>query len=485
MRSMTALFLSILVALLPWSEAAAKPKEPQRATANLFAGTTRDPYQLALQATIWGYPLVRAAQLREKATQPDNPFAPRPSTVATAPINQLGRAKALSDHDTRIGVAPNNDTLYVLTFIDTAAGPFKLETPDFADRYYAFQFGEADSSTLHTYGQRTHGPKLPPVFIVSPDYHGAKPRGALLVRSTQRYLMVAGRILVTDPRDLPRASALADSIRLHKWLGRGKLVDPPLTAQRPLGAEAGQIADDLRLLADLGTVLRDWRPSPAEVRLVRSFGRIGLTPAAGFRPARLSTTERAAVAQGIHDGLDLVRAKTRDLGITANGWSTSYAGSIFGTDYLLRAAVAMDQIYVVNREEALYPVAHVDRDGKPLDGRKSYVICFTRDQMPPVNAFWSITMYYAKGFLVPNAMHRYSIGDRTPGLVYGPDGSLKIVVQNESPGQDRESNWLPAPPEGFMLMMRLYRPGPAILDRTWQPPAIVPADRAPGSCAGR
>jgi len=222
--------------------------------------------------------------------------------------------------------------------------------------------------------------------------------------------------------------------------------------------------------------------------LLQSFEAIGLTRQDGFRLDRLNTSQRAAVEAGIADGLKIIRAKTRNLGAMANGWSTSYSGSIFGKDYLLRAAVAMDQIYVVDKDEALYPVAHFDSVGAPLNGRTAYTICFAKADLPPVNAFWSITLYYAKGFLVPNSLKRYSIGDRTPGIAYGKNGSLKLYVQNDDPGAGKTANWLPAPKEGFMLMMRLYRPKASAMTGEWHPPAIMPtvaSSTTADACSGQ
>ncbi len=470
-HSLRALLLASVLSIAP--PLVAEPLGTAGTTQQIFGAPSEDPYTLATRATVWGYPLVRAAQLREKATQPDHPFAPRAATVATAPINRLGLARALSDPDTRIGVAPNNDTLYELAFLDTNVGPFQLVTPDFGDRYYVFQFVEADSSTLQSYGQSSHGRRLPPIFIVGPDYRGMAPKGSLLVRSRQRYLMVAGRILIDGAKDLPLVHRLQDGIQLRKWLGPDQLVEAPVTPQRPLSsAPAG---DPTRWLADLGTVLRDWRPDPAEAPLLASFKKIGLTPEGGFSDRDLTSTEREAVKRGIEDGLTAIAAKTRALGAVENGWSTSYAGSRFGSDYLLRAAVAMDQIYVLDKNEALYPVAHLDGAGQPLDGRKPYTICFRKQDLPPVDAFWSMTLYYAKGFLVPNAIGRYSIGDRTPGLVYGRDGSLRLLVSDADPGAGRRSSWLPAPPDKFMLMMRLYRPKKQAIEAQWHPPAIIAA----------
>ncbi len=477
--------LVVLMLLTPASHAGREPLRQAATTRTLFSGPSADPYTLALRATIWGYPLVRAAELRQKATQPDHPFAPRPATLATAPINRLGRARALANPETRIGVAPNNDTLYALAFLDTDVGPFQLDTPDFGRRYYVFQFGEADSSTRYAFGQGSHGAKLPPIFIVGPGYRDPTPPGAIVVRSQQRYLMVAGRVLIDGPKDLPLVHALQDRIQLRKWLAPGRLVEASVTPQRPLATAA---AAPWKLLADLGVVLADWRAAPEDRALLASFRRIGLTPRGGFRVETLAPADRAAVERGIADGLEIIRAKTKALGTIANGWSTSDAGSQFGQDYLLRAAVAMDQIYVLDKREALYPVAHLDGAGQPLDGHADYVICFPKRDLPPVDAFWSITLYYDRGFLVPNAIGRYSIGDRTPGIAFGRDGSLRLYIQNADPGPDKRNNWLPTPREKFMLMMRLYHPTERAIAGRWHPPAVIrvspPSGASPAGTSG-
>ena len=483
-----ALPLALLLSIAAAQPLQAGPLQSATNTQQIFASASTDPYTLAVRATVWGYPLVRAAQLRQKATQPEHPFAPRPTTLATAPINRIGRARDLAGPDTRIGVAPNNDTLYSLAFLDTQAGPFQLDTPDFGTRYYVFQFGDADSETRQSYGQSSHGGRLPPIFITGPDYRGEIPKGVKVVRSAQRYLMVAGRVFVDGSQDLPNVRQIQDAIRLRKWLGQGRLAQAPIPSQRPLAGDVNGVPGVLKLLANLGTVLEDWRISKEDADLATSLRRIGLTAENGFRYTHLPPAERAAIELGVADGLAIIREKTRHLGTLSGGWSTSYVGSRFGQDFLLRAAVAMDQIYVLDKGEALYPVAHLDVQGRQLDGRNNYTLCFRKQDLAPVDGFWSITLYYEKGFLAANPIDRYSIGDRTPGLTYGPDGSLRLLIQNDDPGADRRANWLPAPREPFMLMMRLYRPKTKAADARWHPPAVQPINTkvppASGGCEG-
>ncbi|WP_176488999.1 DUF1254 domain-containing protein [Rhizorhabdus dicambivorans] len=441
---------------------------------DLFGGTTADPYLLALRAYIWGYPLVRAAQVRQNTTLPADPFRPRPPSAAGAAINRLGHAAELATPLMKQGVAPNNDTLYSLAWLDMREGPFVLEMPDFGDRYYTVQFGQADSSTEQALGQRTHGGQLPPVLIQGPDQQVALPAGMVGVRSRQRYMMIAERSLVRTPADLPAVHALQRAMRLRRWVdyAAGTDLPAPVSDQRPLLAPDTRCPAPLHFLEMLGNVLRDWRPDAGEARLISGLRPLGLAAGRGFRLEALSQAGRAAAARGLADAEAAVRAKTFTLGRNVNGWSVNYGGSVFGEDHLLRAAVAMDQIYVLPAEEALYPNARSDGGGQPLDGRNRYVLRFGAGDLPPVDAFWSITMYFARGLMVPNAAGIYSIGDRTGGLVRNADGGIDIMIQQEPPAAPRSVNWLPAPPEPFMVMMRLYRPRAPVRSGHWKPPAI-------------
>lgn len=439
-----------------------------------FADPTEDARLIAARAFVWGYPLVRSAQLRQNLTRPEDPLQPHPPSSPGAAINRFGHARELGSPRMRQGVAPNNDTLYSLAWLDMKTGPFVLETPDFGDRYYTFQMGQADSSTEQSLGRRTHGSKLPPVFIQAEGQRRRVPRGMVEVLATQRYLMIAGRVLVTGPSDIDAVGALQRQIRLRRWedYRRRRDVLPPITEQRRVST-APFAKDPAAFLTSLGEVLRDWQPSAEEAALVRSFERIGLSGRHGYRPKRLSPSVLQSSLRGVADGEGAVRQKTFTLGKNARGWSINNAGSVFARDYLLRAAVAMDQIYVLPREEALYPNARLDSEGRTLDGRNSYELHFSKEQLPPVHFFWSATMYHAQGLMVDNPIGRYAIGDRTAGLIREPDGGIRILIQNARPAELAKVNWLPAPAGPFMLMMRLYGPLERAQSGRWTPPGIV------------
>ncbi len=256
-------------------------------TEEIFAGRAEDPYTLAVRAYVWGYPLVSSAGLRQALTNPSDPFVRRPPTSPGAALNHLGLQEQLSDPRT-LGLGVNVDTLYALAWLDLADTPFVLETPDFGGRYYTFQMAQADTSAEASFGQRTHGSQLPPLFIHGPGYEGTAPKGMLGVRSSSRYFLVAGRILVdpSAPGDFDTVHALQRRIQLRPARDTVAPSDPP--AQRPLLDANRGIDPALSFLEQLGNVLRDFDTTrTSEAELVRSLAQIGLTTRSGFDPGRV------------------------------------------------------------------------------------------------------------------------------------------------------------------------------------------------------
>lgn len=444
-------------------------------TEAIFASPTQDPYTLAVRAYIWGMPLVDWAKVRVYQTRPDNPIVERGLRNAGAPINRFGRARALYGPESQDGVGPNNDTLYTNVWFDMEAGPFVVETPDFGDRYYTFTLYMGDTTSAQSLGQRTHGDKLPPLFLHDKNYRGEAPEGMVPVEVSTRYMLIAGRILVEDnEEDLARVHSLQDQVRartLCDWQA-GVDREPPITWQRPLTTVGVGHDEDLQFLDMLANVIADSPVSGSEGALVTSFAAIGLTPERGFDITSLTPATVDEVRRGLQDAQALVATHSRRLGVDVGGWTTNFSGGVFGDDYLLRAAVAKDQIGVSVREEAIYPIGRTDADGEPLHGDRRYRIHMPADNLPGVKGFWSITLYDDNGFMVANPIDRYSIGDRTKGLVTTAKGDLVIALQS-SPPSEADVNWLPTPKAPFYMMMRLYIPDGTVLDGSWQPPAIV------------
>lgn len=406
---------------------------------------------------IWGYPYVFAQRLRFRFTLPLTPDAPRPDTSAGAAVNRLGHQRRLSDPTLTSGVAPNVDTLYSLAFLDLACGTFRLRLPHFEDRYYSIQIGEADSSTAAVVGQRTHGPQPPEIML----HHRSRPISgadrATTIACRSRFVMVAIRILV-DPchsNDLRVVHELQNRIELS-GPSTPAAAPPPHLVERQRHDET---QDTAAFLDSLSAALADTEPAEVPAWVTDALGtvRIALDNPALRRSADL----------GLQEGLRAIERHVAQLGRTVNGWSINDRGTDFGGDHLLRAAVAYSQIYINPAEEALYPVCERDDRGKPLTGAHGYTVRFERGNHPPVDQFWSLTVYHAEGLLYDNAIDRYAITDRTPGLHIGVDGSLTIHLQTQRPTQP-DANWLPCPPGRFRLMLRLYGPR----NPTWDPPPV-------------
>lgn len=413
----------------------------------------------AIRTYVWAYPLLLACTVRQNLTHEDAlPQAER-ERFAGAPLGRIGHQRALSDPTFRVGVAPNVDTLYSVGWFDLADGPLDLDLPDLGDRYYTVQVGFADTTSVAV-GQSTHGRQLPPLHVRAP-WHATSDRDLEIV-SPHRQVMVAIRMLVEPsiPGDLDRVHALQDAVTSHQDTSCS--VDhSPL----PDVDDVRQPGSSGSFVADLRRMLQDWPSSevPADIRA--DLAATGLDD-----PAR--ELDPAWAARVADRGRQLVLDAVSSLGRRADGWTTNLRGVDFGEDWLLRAAVAAAQIYIVPATEAVYPVAEADASGRRLHGAHRYRITFRADSLPPADHFWSLTMYHAEGLLVDNELDRYAIGDRTPGLVRDTDGGLTIDVSASEPRRGR-ANWLPCPPGGFRLMLRIYGPRPRCRDGSWSPPPVV------------
>lgn len=450
---------SVQAAPTSFSCATVAPSLRQAATnAEIFRPDLCDDYSLTVMAYVWGKPFVDAAKIRVFFTQPNDPLAPRPASVAGAALNRFGYGRILADPLNKSGVGPNNDTLYSNVTFDLASGPFVISTPDFGDRYYTFSVAHPDSSTSASLGSRTHGGQLPPIFLHSSTYKGEVPPGMIEIASGDRYIHLWGRTLVRSSEDIPTVRALQDAMKVERLVdGKTEPIGPP-PAQRAFP----QGDTPQTFLQQLATALLDMQLSPQDAQMAERLAPL-------LQRASQQAPVPEAVQRGIDDATAIVTRAASGFGERAGGWSMNLAGARFGSDWLLRAAVAKDQIYVTLPEEAIYPIARNAADGTSLDGRRAYRLHM--DASPPVRAFWSITLYDDKGAMAANPINRYSIGDRSRALKRD-DGTLRDIVISHVKPKEADVVWLPAPDGPFYLMMRLYGPGSEIQTGKWQPPAI-------------
>jgi hypothetical protein len=413
----------------------------------------------------------------------------RDSGAWKAPFNRLhNEARVFTSADTTV-VTPNSDTPYSIVWADLRAEPIVISVPQVdAGRYYSVMLVDNHTFNYGIFGTRTTGNRAGHFMIAGPRWRGETPPGIRKVfRSGTDFSLLLFRTQLFGPQDLPKVRKVQDGYRartLSAFTGGPAPAAAPKIDWPAIDREQTMT----RFFEYLDLVLDFAPPAPEEKAIRAKLARIGVGTKGRYDPAALSPEVRAAIAEGTKAGNARVDARVGTLGTEINGWrvaSTFGNRAFFNGDWLLRAAAARAGIYGLDAEEAMYPMTRKAADGSPLDGSKhGYTITFPKGQLPPVNAFWSVTMYDGRTqFLVANPLDRYLVNSTMlGGMKRGADGSLTIHVRKDSPGKDLESNWLPAPDGPMMLAMRLYWPKtepPSILPPgkgTWSPPKVVVAD---------
>lgn len=424
-------------------------------------------YAIGVQAYVWGYPVVINETRSRIGMAGGVEIVPH---KLRGPLNTLIHAKELLTPDFEDVQSPNNDTLYTTAWLDLRDEPLVLHVPDMAGRFYTYQFVDAYTNNFTYVSQRTRGFREMDIAICGPGHSGALPVGMDRIDAPTPTVFMIGRLAVDGSDDVSAVHALQDEMflgPLSGWTDRS--VAEPRVA-KPSGHDG-----PLAFFEDLGDLIADNPPPPADAGLLGLFAQIGLSADHGFDPSSLDESTRRGLERAIAGGEGMIAAAAQGLGTEMNGWQLPpVADEYFGTDYLYRAAVGWQSMYVNDPIEAYYPPNYVDKDGEQLDGSQgAYEIRFEADQMPPVGAFWSITLYdLEKRLMVDNSINRYSIGDRTPGLVTAEDGSLTIRIQSALPEEAVRNNWLPAPSMPFYLLLRMYLPSREVLNGQYVIPAI-------------
>jgi hypothetical protein len=397
------------------------------------------------------------------------------------PFNQFNHMRQLLGPEFTEVVGPNNDTLYSLAWLDLETEPIVLSLPDFPDeRYYVIQIVDMYTFNVEYIGARATGYQAAKYLFAGPGWNGPKPDGVDGVRRTEgRFLLLLGRTAVAGAADVPAVNALQDQFALtplSAYLGQTAPQAAPTPDFPPYDPEK---AASISFIAYFNFLLGQLDPGPDELPLLEKWAKIGVQPGKAFDPDALTPDIREAVAAGVAAAHEKIKVESLRVGRNVNNWTLIGEGfgyrSMVGGKDLLRAAANMVGIYGNNPEEAYNFSGNLDGDGEPLDASKhNYVIRF--ETPPPVKAFWSITMYKLPvPLFIANPIKRYSIGDRTPGFEPNDDGSVTIYLQHESPGPDKEANWLPAPDGPFAVSLRIYWPEQEVLDGLWKPSSIEKA----------
>ncbi|AYC32392.1 DUF1254 domain-containing protein [Pseudomonas cavernae] len=436
-------------------------------------------YTLGTQAYVYAFPLVYLSQLRYDWTNvPDSSFY--------ASLNHFHHKKVLSNHiNYTSGGSPNQDTLYSWGWLDLRQGPVVLSHPDMGDRYFTFEIADMYSDNFAYVGKRSTGSAAGAYAILPPGWNGKLPSGIKdSFQSPTRFALVFGRTLVNDAKDALVVNKLQDQYRmipLELWGQRNPKVPQGRDVFKPYDTKQDP-------LGDWKTINTAWAENPLpkdrDPDLVQLFREIGIGPDFSAdsidqlpEPTRRGLARAAATARPMLNEMLMTGAYKSKL---VNGWM--YPPKSFGRaglhgDFIVRAAgQCLGGIISNDATEAVYLPAFTDIKGQPLVGGRRYTMRFKADDMPPVNEFWSMTMYGPDNNFVANDVMRYSVGDRTSGLAKDTDGSFTVHIQPDAPSDPvARANWLPSPHQGaFHMVLRTYGPKQPVIDQTWAPPAVTP-----------
>ncbi|MGD9571705.1 MAG: DUF1254 domain-containing protein [Thermoleophilia bacterium] len=430
---------------------------------------------VARDAFVYGFPLVfNIEQIQRLATEGIG-------STPRADLNSFGHTPRLAGPDDTF-VTINNDTIYSMAGLDVSGGPVRLDVPDTDGRYYVLQFVDAWTNNFAYVGHRGTGTGAGSFLLVPPGWDGTPPDDARVIRLPSAVAVIVGRFAADGEDDLPAVRALQAGLRLTQ-------TSPGLGIPAPDAA----VPDDLAPFEKMRVWMQAFPPAPREGALLESFEQIGLlaaeSPYVDPDPALAD-----ALRDGIAAGRELLRTTAQHgPSPVQNGWTLTYHAFDYNLDFfevgalddpawkladgparlVERAVAALAGLWGNHGYEAAYAIAWLDGDGERLDGARRYQLRFA--STPPVGAFWSVTMYDAEDFfLVANPIGRYSVGDRTPGLVAADDGSLTITVQHDEPGDPvARANWLPSPAGAFRPVLRMYEPDASVFDGGYELPPFV------------
>ncbi|SKB58101.1 DUF1254 domain-containing protein [Sphingopyxis flava] len=451
--------------------AAALLAGPVKAAAEAVPATEEEAYAIGLEAYIYAYPMVLMEVTRRVSTHASE-------GRLRAPMNQFAHMKTYPDASFKEVVRPNADTLYSTLWFDVGKEPLILTLPDTASRYHVVPIMDMWSEVFAALGTRTTGNGGGTAALVGPRWAGKLPEGVRIIRSPTEQGWIIGRIQTNGAADYDHVHELQAGFAaapLSQW-GKSRPVqavsfDPDVDMKTPPVEQVAQMTP-AAFFALFAETLKRNPPHASDYAMLLRMERIGLVPGQSFDLAAAHPAVERGLTRAAADAHRRIAERRRGLSLTKNGWvALGNALGVYGNDYLQRAFISFTGLGALPPEDAIYPMVPLDSEGKLLTGKARYILHFEKEELPPADAFWSLTMYGPDQLFVANPIDRFAIGDRDK-LKFNADGSLDLYIQNASPGAEKEANWLPAPGGPFTMNLRLYLPRREAIDGGWTPPPV-------------
>ncbi|MCS5711302.1 DUF1254 domain-containing protein [Candidatus Berkiella aquae] len=435
--------------------------------------TEEQALKLGTEVYIYGYPLVTMDMTRKVMTNVESVEAMK------APMGQFVNAREYPNASFRDVTAPNADTLYSSAWVDVTEEPYILHVPEMKGRYYLMPMLTGWTDVFADPGTRTTGDKAQDFAIVGPHWKGTLPKGVKELKSATNMVWILGRTYCTGtPEDYKAVHQIQDEYKLMPLSAYGKPYTPPKGKVVPSINMKIAVRDQVDAMTanayfnKLAELMKDNPAKKQDAAMVAKMAKLGITPGTPYDFSKQTPEIKKGLEQSIKAAQKEISAHEAKAGVLKNGWLFSTKTGDYGTDYLQRAYVTLVGLGANLPQDAIYPLTTVDNKGEPLNGAHRYTIHFAKGHLPPVKGFWSLTMYNDQYFFVENPLNRYTVSPRND-LKQNNDGSIDLYIQHESPGKEKESNWLPAPKDKFILMFRFYWPEESIIKGTWSPPEVT------------
>jgi hypothetical protein len=439
---------------------------------------------IAVEAYLYFYPLVLMDLTRRQATNVE------PGKISLfGPANRFSSAAEYPAADFKGVVRPNFDTLYSSAFVDMTKEPVVVSVPDTGGRYYLLPMLDMWTDVFASPGWRTTGTQAANFLITPPGWSGTVPAGMTRIDAPTPLAWIIGRTKTDGPADYDAVHKIQAGYKVSLLSDWGKpprdaevKIDPTVDMKTPPKTQADAMPPG-KYFAYAAELLKVNPPHLTDQATIARLRRVGIDEGKSFDLGNVSPMIKEALEAAPEAAQTLMSWKMATVARVANHWSmnTDTMG-VYGNYYLKRALIAREGLGANQPEDAIYPINLGDEDGQPLNGASKYTLHLEKGAMPPAGAFWSVTLYDEDGFQVANSLNRFALSSWMP-FKQDADGGLTLYFQNESPGKDREVNWLPAPKGPFNLTMRLYAPDADALNGKWNPPAIVKASQTVGLTA--